>query len=275
VLGVHYLEETYNEGYGGSRFLLEMDVQLQNGTVRTSEYVYLPKDGSKLCHTTNFQWDQNVHVTLLITMKNVGQWVDHLIYNLEDIYHETKDENFELIVVDFNSTDKDIEGALKKSSLPKWKYIPFKGKFHKTLALQTGIDFVKDDNSIIMTLDMHLTLPPNFIDSIRKHTIQGKMIYVPMVFRLDDGHTADNVNGFWEIYGFGLFSMYKSDWIAVGGWDTVKFKHKWGGEDTDMFRRSIRHKHMYDVSRHRYPGLFHFFHTHHGQWGKELKSNNC
>jgi hypothetical protein len=126
-----------------------------------------------------------------------------------------------------------------------------------------------------MTLDMHLTLPPNFIDSIRKHTIQGKMIYVPMVFRLDDGHTADNVNGFWEIYGFGLFSMYKSDWIAVGGWDTVKFKHKWGGEDTDMFRRSIRHKHMYDVSRHRYPGLFHFFHTHHGQWGKELKSNNC
>lgn len=55
--------------------------------------------------------------------------------------------------------------------------------FYKTKAINKGIDYVKvsdpivplthkhikqDLNSIVMTIDMHLTLPPDFIDTARK-----------------------------------------------------------------------------------------------------------
>jgi hypothetical protein len=52
------------------RFLLEMDVQLhkpKEETVHTSEYVYLKKGSSQLCHTTNFQWRKGVEVHFIVS----------------------------------------------------------------------------------------------------------------------------------------------------------------------------------------------------------------
>jgi hypothetical protein len=118
---------------------------------------------------------------------------------------------------------------------------------------------------------MHLTLPPNFIDSIRKHTIQGKMAYAPIVFRLENGYTEVNINGFWDIFGFGLFGMYKSDWKSVGGWDIQKFANKWSGEDTELFERVLT---KYDVFRIKLPGLFHYYHSKKGMWGRNGITGN-
>ena len=65
---LHYLEETTNKE-DGSRFLLEMDVRLNStkDLVHTSEYVYLKKNSSHLCHTTNFQWTKNVDVYFVVS----------------------------------------------------------------------------------------------------------------------------------------------------------------------------------------------------------------
>ena len=71
VVGLHYLEETTNKA-DGSRFLLEMDVQLtqpRQELVHTSEYVYLKKGTSDLCHTSNFQWTQSVDVHFVVSGK--------------------------------------------------------------------------------------------------------------------------------------------------------------------------------------------------------------
>jgi hypothetical protein len=62
------IEQTVNKE-DGSRFLLEMDVQLhqpKEETVHTSEYVYLKKGSSRLCHTTNFQWNKEAYVHLIV-----------------------------------------------------------------------------------------------------------------------------------------------------------------------------------------------------------------
>ena len=59
----------------GSRFLLEMDVQLHEPheeIVHTSEYVYLKKGSSKLCHASNFQWKKNVDVYFVVAGKCVN-----------------------------------------------------------------------------------------------------------------------------------------------------------------------------------------------------------
>ena len=81
-----------------------------------------------------------------------------------------------LNLIDYNSTDGDYEQILKSSKL-KFKYInpirdsKFSGKFSKVKALNYGIKRVKNENSIIFILDLHLQLPLNIFDRIRKVSI--------------------------------------------------------------------------------------------------------
>ena len=43
------------------------------------------------------------------------------------------------------------------------------------------------------------------------------MVYCPAVGRLDQGSNSVEHRGFWQMDGYGLVAMYKSDWIRVGG----------------------------------------------------------
>lgn len=63
------------------------------------------------------------------------------------------------------------------------------------------------------------------------------MACAPYFFRLNKGYTEININGFWEVYTYGLISMFKSDWIETGGFDLEQYTTNWGGEDWDMVDR--------------------------------------
>ena len=71
------------------------------------------------------------------------------------------------------------------------------------------------------------------------------MAYTPMFFRLEKGYTGINYRGFWETLTYGLFAMYKSDWLAFGGFNTVKYKTKWGGEDWDILDEYLGQMQIY------------------------------
>eukprot|EP00731_Ephydatia_muelleri_P026581 Em0018g681a len=265
VVGLCSMEETRNKE-SGWRYLLEMDIKIrgQDNIVHVSEYVYLPSyEKSKLCHLHNFQWVPNVDVYLVVSLKNLGVWVTHLVDNMEQLYAQTHDDHFELVVVDYESQDMDVESVLKNSALKRWKYIKKSGPFSRSGGLQDGIDYVTDPNSIVMTIDMHLTLPMGFVEYTRKHVIQGKMGYAPMFFRLGPGYTETNVNGFWETLTYGVYGLYKSDWTVIGGFNTKLFT-KWGGEDWEVLDRTVAKG--YEVFRIRPPGLVHYYHTRDGLW---------
>ena len=65
------------------------------------------------------------------------------------------------------------------------------------------------------------------------------MAFTPMFFKLNKGYTELNYNGWWGIFSYGIFSMFKSDWVRAGGFNTVRYTTKWGDEDVDMLDRYV------------------------------------
>ena len=53
-----------------------------------------------------------------------------------------------------------------------------------------------------------------------QHTIQNKVVFLPIVARLDCGFSPANPKGRWEEIGSGLVAVYKSDWERFHGMAT-------------------------------------------------------
>lgn len=190
--------------------------------------------------------------------------MQHFINNLAEIYRQTKDQNLNVIIMDFHSKDINIEEALKLSGLPRYILLHMKSKFHKTIGLQYAMNIVTDPNDIVFVCDLHLYLPVTIVDHIRKHCIEGKTAFNPLLIRLDCGYTASNPNGRWEHDGYGPIATFKSDWDRFGGMNVERFRHTWGGEDWDLVDRILSAG--LEIERLKILNFFHFYHTKKGMW---------
>ncbi|XP_031568993.1 beta-1,4-N-acetylgalactosaminyltransferase 3-like [Actinia tenebrosa] len=138
------------------------------------------------------------------------------------------------------------------------------GRFFKTEAINEGAATVKDPNSIIFLMDLHITVPPCFFDIIRKHTIKGKLCFFPMLLRLACSASDIYPQGQWDTPGYGLLSIFKQDWDSFGGEDVEKFRYRWGGEDWDLLDRVLNSR--IETERFKWQKLFHFPHAKKGAW---------
>ncbi|XP_051748088.1 beta-1,4-N-acetylgalactosaminyltransferase 3 isoform X2 [Ctenopharyngodon idella] len=251
----------------GSRYLVELElVGPQGQKVLVSRYVYTLESSNEvfLCSPKAFNWNPSATVHVIVAVKNQARWIIQFIREMEKVYRVTGDKNFNVIIVDYSSSDIDIEKRLKKAKLPSYKFKKMEGNFQRTGGLQAGIDLVEDEHSILFLCDLHLYYPVNIINSIRKYCIEGKMVYAPVVMRLDCGASPRTPNGFWEIAGYGLMGIYKSDMDRIGGMNTREFKDKWGGEDWELLDRILGNG--LEVERLHLKNFFHHFHSKRGMW---------
>ena len=160
----------------GSRFLLEFLVNVtgQDRPLMLSEHVFRPKDTDSLCYPKEFQWKRNAKVALVITFRNQGRWMLHFLNNLEEIYTITGDENVQLVIFDYNSSDINLKHELALRKLPPYTVISEQAEhYSRTKSFNRAVEQVHDPQTIVFTLDLHLDLPTTLFDDIRKVSDSG------------------------------------------------------------------------------------------------------
>eukprot|EP00731_Ephydatia_muelleri_P037297 Em0438g2a len=145
------------------------------------------------------------------------------------------------------------------------------GEFARGRAMDQGINILAN-NHLAFLCDVDITIDDDFWNRCRMNAIQGKRVYYPVFFSLynmdyayhnkikPNGFWVSREHGHWVWYSYGMVCIYKSDYLASGGFDTSIVG--WGGEDTDFFER-VRRRAKLEVIKAPDPSLIHRWHSKH------------
>ncbi|XP_018025751.1 chondroitin sulfate synthase 1 [Hyalella azteca] len=144
------------------------------------------------------------------------------------------------------------------------------GEFQRAQALQLGAQQWPAQDALLFCVDVDMSFTSDLLPRLRLHTKLNAQVYFPIVFSEFDpsvagapphderGHTVvTEESGYFRSFGFGIMSVYQSDLMAVGGFNTSI--RGWGGEDVDLYEKFVASKNL-RVFRSSEPALVHVYH---------------
>ena len=122
-----------------------------------------------------------------------------------------------------------------------------KHKFDRAYARHHGVSLLPKKDTLIVFADIDITFDDGFLQRCQSYTQAGKSVYFPIVFSMynpifypkgsNNTFVVSRKKGFWRTTGLGNLCVYKSDYFAVGGFNTNITG--WGSEDDDLYERYL------------------------------------
>lgn len=217
---------------------------------------------------------QSKVINFILPLSGRYEIFQRFLQNYEDICL-TSDEKTSLLIVlyqqksenTFNKTIDLIEQLKYKYRSANIEVLPISGDFSRARALDLGASRMQADD-LMLFIDVDIVFTSSALNRIRLNTLSGRRIYFPIVFsqydpkvvygdaRKQDKFSINEISGHWRQYGFGIVSLYKRDYRAVGGLDLSI--QGWGKEDVEFFEKAV--KSDLDVFRAADRHLVHVYH---------------
>lgn len=187
------------------------------------------------------------------------------------LYRNTNEPN------DFEKTKSLIETIQVKYRGNLVILVEVEETFTRAKALEYGVKQLKNDNELMLFIDVDMAFNLKSLYRIRRNTIENKSIYFPIVYSLyypgllnksissfnnPESFNPDSIineqNGFWRQFGFGIVSLYKSDYIQLGGFNLSI--SGWGFEDVTFYDNAVKSPNL-KIVRSVDPSLVHIYHS--------------
>jgi hypothetical protein len=194
-------------------------------------------------------------IYIVVAVSNRTPQLIKMMKSLEQMSHEIT-----LIVIDHSSTDGNIKKIVEHPHNTFQTYFLYAPrnivKFSRALMLDHGIRYVYnelDPSGIFFTIDVDMVVPANLPAMVTSSVQKGRAMYAPIVRVMNEDGTSKYFD-----WGYGMIGAYVCDYVAVGGYDTEKFKYGWGGEDLNLVTTFLRQK--YSIIRSEEYSLVHKWH---------------
>ncbi|KAK3875602.1 hypothetical protein Pcinc_019534 [Petrolisthes cinctipes] len=146
-------------------------------------------------------------------------------------------------------------------------------QFSRSRALKEGVEQSNVTAPVVFLCDVDVLFTSTFLHRCLATPVRGKQVFFPMVFSqynpelvyalhgrrqphpLQTLSVQDN-EGFWRVWGHGMMCVYKSDFLAINGFNPSKTG--WGGEDLNFLSKTAARR--FKIVRSLDYGLFHHYH---------------
>lgn len=160
------------------------------------------------------------------------------------VLYQSKDEN------SFNKTIDLIERLKHRYRSASVDVLPVPGEFSRARALHVGASKLQPED-LMLFIDVDIVFTSSALNRIRLNTLPGRRLYFPIVFsqynpqvvygevgKQDRLFAINEISGHWRQYGFGIVSLYKRDYVTVGGLDLSI--QGWGKEDVELYEKVVK-----------------------------------
>ncbi|HEX3655321.1 MAG TPA: glycosyltransferase [Pirellulales bacterium] len=164
---------------------------------------------------------------------------------------EAGDDQCELVVADFGTTDIHLSTVLREQARP-YTIVGLTGPFNRARGLNAAAAVASGE--ILFFIDADMVIPKNFCQTLRQRVLPG-WAYFPICYSLHEGSACEGSQpGWWRTSGFGMCGFTAADFRRFRWCEAFT---RWGKEDNDIFSRAAG---ALEIYRDRCPGLFHLWH---------------